>query len=297
MRIATRGSPLALAQARRVAETLTGSLGVTFELLTFSTAGDRFQTGRPADFGGKGVFTREPEEALRAGIADLAVHSMKDMAADDPDDLCIAAVPVREDPRDVWVGSAAPEDLPAGARVGTASLRRRSQVLRRRPDLQVDILRGNVGTRLQKLADGVCEATVPAAAGLRRLGLDVGTPLDLDRHLPAACQGLLAVQMRGDSPHAAAVRAALNDADAETAGLAERAFLRGLGASCRMAVAAHAQPLLENRMRFRGEVYAPDGSETLAVDEVWPAAELITRALQAGRGLLDAGAGRYLCEG
>ena len=241
LRIATRSSALAMAQARSVAE----ALPAPTELVGISTRADR-SAGPLADIGGKGLFTAELEAALRRRELHLAVHSAKDLPADMPDDLVIAAVPPRQDPRDAIVspGGRLPADLPAGARVGTSSLRRSCQVRSVRPEAVVVPLRGNVETRLGKLHEGQCDAVVLALAGLNRLGLTDGLggslrPLDAETFVPAAGQGALAVQCLADDAATRDLLAALNNPDSAAALDAERTVVRRLGATCHSAVGVH----------------------------------------------------------
>lgn len=288
LKIATRSSRLAAAQARAVAV----ALPAPAELVRISTRGDR--AGGPLGrIGGKGLFTAELESALRRGQVQLAVHSAKDLPTDIDDDLVIAAVPRREDPRDALISPAGvgPADLPAGARVGTASLRRAAQVRAIRPDLRVVPVRGNVDTRIRKLREGHCEALVLAMAGLNRLGLaeKIGQmirPLDIRRFVPAAGQGALAVQCLAADEATLSVVAAVNDADSAAAIDAERRVVRRLGATCRSALGVHVWP---QRAGWRGAamVADPGGQEVLHVT-----AEAAT-AEAAGQDLFDrlAGAG------
>ena len=264
LRLGTRGSALALAQARWVA----GRLGGAVEIVEITTAGD---VG--AGVADKSRWTGALERALLAGEIDVAVHSAKDVPGDLADGTAIVAAPPREDARDVLVGAASLDALPAGARVGTSALRRRSQLLAVRPDLDVVELRGNVDTRLRKLAAGEADALVLAAAGLARLGrADVaGAPLDGDVFVPAAGQGCLALQARaGDRLDA------VDDAGAHAALDAERAVVARLGASCHTSVGVHAQG-----GSIRAFVGLPDGAEWL-VDEAPDADALAERMLAAG---------------
>jgi hydroxymethylbilane synthase len=264
LRLGTRGSALALAQARSVAERLPEPV----ELVEITTAGDVRR-----DVGDKSRWTGALERALLAGEIDVAVHSAKDVPATLADGTWIAAVPAREDPRDVLVGAASLDALPTGARVGTSALRRRAQLLAVRPDLEVVDLRGNVDTRLRKLAAGACDALVLAAAGLARLRRgDVGAvPLEGDVWVPAPGQGSLLVQTRaGDRLDG------VDDASARAALEAERATAARLGASCQTAVGVHATG--DSVRAFAG---LPDGSEWL-IDEAADAGALAGRLLAAG---------------
>jgi hydroxymethylbilane synthase len=266
LRLGTRGSPLALAQARMVRQALATAHGFDPEQIAIEvirTSGDRIQDRPLADVGGKGLFTKEIEEALAAGTIDLAVHSSKDMPTVLPPGLVLAAFMEREDPRDVFISRKAKSiaDLPRGATVGTASLRRQAMVKRQRPDLTIVPLRGNVETRLRKLDEGVADATLLALAGLKRLGLaDVATALlDVNEFLPAVGQGAIGIETRADDARTRDLLAAINHADTFSALAAERAFLAVLDGSCRTPIGGHAT-ISSGRLRFRGMVVKPDGS-------------------------------------
>jgi hydroxymethylbilane synthase len=272
LRIATRGSPLALAQAHEARDRLAAAhppLGEenAIEIATYRTTGDRLQSGTLADVGGKGLFTREIEEALLDRRADIAVHSMKDVPTVLPEGLIIAAVLPREDPRDALIAPAATTlaQLPRGATVGTASLRRRAILLSARPDVRVVTLRGNVRTRLDRIAAGEMDATFLAAAGLKRLGLlgRARALLDPDEMLPAVCQGVIGIECRADDAPTRALLAAVDDAHTAACVAAERAFLFALDGSCRTPLAGLAT-LAGDRLSLRGLIVRPDGSETLA---------------------------------
>jgi len=269
VRIGTRRSKLALTQSGMMQRAIGRALGVAdadlaeaVPLVEIVTTGDRVQDVRLMEIGGKALFTKEIEEALLDGRVDVAVHSMKDVPAEQPHGLCIAAVPPREDPRDAFVSDAFASfaDLPMAARLGTASLRRQAQALALRPDLQIEMLRGNVDTRLRKLADGAFDAILLAAAGLNRLGLDgaIRERLSLDDFLPAPGQGALALQTRTDDRGAAWV-AALDDPATALAVAAERGAMTALEGSCRTAIGAHAE-IAAGRLRLTTEMLAPDGS-------------------------------------
>jgi hydroxymethylbilane synthase len=264
IRIGTRGSPLALAQARMVRMALAAQGVGEIEVVTIRTSGDRIQDRPLAEAGGKGLFTKEIEEALLDGAIDLAVHSAKDMPTALPTGLMLAACLPREDVRDAFISRAAPSlrDLPQGAVVGTASLRRQAMVQRLRPDVSVVPLRGNVETRLRKLEAGEVDATLLALAGLKRLGLaDKATAL-LDAHefLPAVGQGAIAIEARADDARKRALLAKIDHADTSVALGCERAFLAELDGSCRTPIAGHAV-LDGEAMTFRGMILRPDGSE------------------------------------
>jgi hydroxymethylbilane synthase len=266
LRIGTRGSPLALVQARTVRDRLAAALGraaESIELKIIRTTGDTIVDRPLAEEGGKGLFTKEIEEALLRGDIDLAVHSAKDMPTFLPDGLMIAACLEREDPRDVFISQKAVrlEDLPQKAKVGTASLRRQAIMKRMRPDLDVAPLRGNVETRLLKLDNGEADAIILALAGLRRLGLErrASKIMSVEEFLPAAGQGAIAIETRQDDGETRSVVAKIDHADTSTAVAAERAFLAVLDGSCKTPIAAHA--IIEaNVLRFRGLIARPDGS-------------------------------------
>jgi hydroxymethylbilane synthase len=275
IRIGTRASTLALAQAREVADALCRS-GAASELVPMRTEGDRRPDARLAALGGKGLFVREIEDALLRGDIDVAVHSLKDLPAETPDGLVLAAYPEREDPRDVLVTRTGGDldALARGARLGTSSARRRALAWSLRPDLAIEPLRGNVDTRLSRLASGDWDAIVLAAAGLRRLGLAPAHAVVLDPgvFVPAVGQGILAVQARADDRRVAAALSMLQHAPTATCALAERALLRGLGASCATAVAAHAT-LVDGRLRVTALVASEDGRRLLRADDSGPSAD------------------------
>ena len=267
LRLGTRGSPLALAQAHMVRQALASAHGLPadrIELSVIRTSGDRIQDRPLSEVGGKGLFTKEIEEALIAGAIDLAVHSSKDMPTVLPAGLVLAAFLPREDPRDAFVSLRARSlsDLPQGATVGTASLRRQAMVKRSRPDLAVVPLRGNVETRLRKLDEGVADATLLALAGLKRLGLaDKATAvLDVDAFLPAVGQGAIGIETRIDDARTRELLQLIDHADTASALAAERAFLAVLDGSCHTPIAGHAT-VAAGRLRFRGMIVKPDGSE------------------------------------
>jgi len=267
VRIGTRGSPLALAQARMVRTVLAAQNGVdadAIEIVVIRTSGDRIQDRPLAEAGGKGLFTKEIEEALLARTIDLAVHSAKDMPTALPEGLMLAACLPREDVRDAFISRKAAHlsDLPRGAVVGTASLRRQAMVKRLRGDLSVVPLRGNVETRIRKLEAREVDATLLALAGLKRLGLQDKATAIFDAHefLLAAGQGAITIETRRDDERVNALVAAIDDKDTQAAVAAERGFLALLDRSCRSPIAAHA--LVEGeRIRFRGMIISPDGRE------------------------------------
>ena len=292
VRIATRRSDLALWQARHVAERIRAELGRETELLTLQTRGDRWLQGSLAELGGKGLFVKEIEQALLDGRADVAVHSAKDLPAEAPDELVLAAVPPRADPRDALVCPDAEslDALPPGARVGTGSLRRRAQLLRHRPDLVIEPLRGNVPTRVARLDGGDLDAVVLACAGLERLELSgrIRERIDPQRLLPAAGQGVLAVQARREDPLAAGL-AALGDPASERALCAERACLAGLGADCTVPLGAFAELDAEGGLRLRARLFSPDGERCIETERAGRAAEAEALGRAAAEALLGAG--------
>ena len=274
--IGTRGSALARWQADHIAAEL-GRLHPGLEVVReiIVTEGDRFQSGPVIDVGGKGVWVKEIEEALLSGAIDLAVHSLKDVPAALAPGLALAAIPRRADPRDVLVAREGQSlrSLAAGSRVGTSSLRRVCQLRALRPDVSVEMLRGNVDTRLRKVADGVVDAAILAAAGLDRLGLSarITERLSPDDMLPAIGQGALAIETRAGDPRIVPLCRALADRDAEVTVAAERALLAGLGAGCRTPVAGYAV-VDGDVVVLRGLVGRPDASEILKEEARGPAA-------------------------
>ncbi|SEM69410.1 hydroxymethylbilane synthase [Roseovarius tolerans] len=300
-KIGTRGSPLALAQAHETRARLQAAFDLpedAFEISVIKTTGDRIIDRPLKEIGGKGLFTREIEEALLSGEIDIAVHSMKDMPVLQPEGLSLDTYLPREDVRDAFVSPQAPAlaDLPAGARVGTSSLRRRAQVLVAYPHLEVVEFRGNVQTRLKKLDDGVAACTFLAMAGLNRLNrADVATAaIAPEVMLPAVAQGAIGIERRADDQHAAEMLSALHDTETGQRLAAERAFLEALDGSCETPIAGLAE-LSGGTVRLRGEILRPDGSECLSDDQSAPiedgaelgramAAKLLS---QAGDGFFD----------
>ncbi|WP_296814771.1 hydroxymethylbilane synthase [Brevundimonas sp.] len=269
IRIGTRKSLLARTQSGHIQAAITAALGAPPEaadevapLVFITTTGDRIQDRRLTDIGGKALFTKEIEECLLDGRIDVAVHSMKDVPAEQPPGLCVAAIPVREDPRDAFVSGEwdSMAALPQGARLGTASLRRQAQALKARPDLVVETLRGNVDTRLARLAAGDFDAILLAAAGLNRLGLNAQARGFLDPWAapPAPGQGALALQAREGSDWADWLNR-LNHAPTEICVAAERGALTALEASCRTAMGAFAR-IVDDRVELAVEALAPDGA-------------------------------------
>ncbi len=298
VRVGTRGSALARAQTAQVcARLLERHPDLVVDTVVIRTSGDRLSQGALAPVGGKGLFVKELEEALAAGRIDCAVHSMKDMPAALADGLAIGAVPPRADARDVLVGGATGglAGLAHGARVGTASVRRRAQLLARRRDLDVVFLRGNVDTRLARWRSGAIDAILLAAAGLERLGVHepAARPLDPDELLPAAGQGALALECRAADAETQQLLVAVADADTADAVAAERGFLLGIGGDCNTPLAAYAR-ISADRVSLRVQVSDLDGREWF--EDAGAAARADARALGAdlARRLLDRGAGRVL---
>jgi hydroxymethylbilane synthase len=265
LRIGARGSPLSLAQTGLTRDALAAALGVdadALEIVPITTSGDRIQDRRLIEAGGKGLFTKELDEALLDGRIDCAVHSMKDLPTKLPAGVALACVPAREDPRDAFVSAKAKAlaDLPAGARVGTASLRRQAQVLHLRPDLNIAILRGNVATRIQRTTNGDFDATFLGIAGLNRLGMAhaAAAILTPEEMLPAVGQGALAIVCRDDDERARKLLTSIDDATTHAAVIAERAFLDVLDGSCRTPIAAYAT-IDGDHIDLRGEFLSTDG--------------------------------------
>jgi hydroxymethylbilane synthase len=291
LRIGSRGSPLALIQARAVQSRLAAAAGLDsgrIEIVAIRTTGDAVQDRPLAEAGGKGLFTKEIEEALVAGKIDLAVHSSKDLPTLLPAGLLLAGFLPREDPRDAFISRKAKtlRELAPGAVVGTASPRREALVKRLRPDLKVVTLRGNVETRLAKLDAGEVDATILAVAGLKRLGLlaEATAILDPDEFLPAVGQGAIGIETRADDANTRALVAKVDDPDAAIALAAERAFLAVLDGSCRTPIGGHAEINGEN-IRFRGVIVKPDGSEAFEVSREGRREAAVELGADAGREL------------
>ncbi len=270
LKIGTRGSPLALAQAYETRDRLSAAHELAedcFEIVVIKVTGDAIQDRALKEIGGKGLFTREIEEDLLAGKIDIAVHSMKDMPTVQPDGLVLDCYLPREDVRDAFVSHALQglSDLAEGATVGTSSLRRRAQLLYRRPDLNVVEFRGNVQTRLQKLADGVAEATFLACAGLNRLSMDdvPATPISDDDMLPAVAQGAIGIERRGNDARVEEMLSAIHDLETGQRLAAERSFLFTLDGSCETPIAGLAT-LDGDTLMLRGEILKPDGTEAIS---------------------------------
>jgi hydroxymethylbilane synthase len=299
LRIATRKSKLALWQAEHVAASLRAAHpGIEVELVPLSTQGDRIQDRPLAAIGGKGLFIKELEVAMLEQRADIAVHSMKDVPAEIPDEFVIAAVLERADARDALIagnGIKRLEDLPPGARVGTSSLRRQALLRAARPDLVIEMLRGNVDTRLRRLDAGDLDAILLACAGLMRLGFEsrISARLDPKLCLPAVTQGIIGIECRGADARTRTLLQVLEHPRTRQALEAERAFAARLEGSCQSPIAAHAE-LHGQRLTLEGLVAEPDGSRVLR-DRVEGSAEHgVSLGTQLAEKLLAAGAGALL---
>jgi hydroxymethylbilane synthase len=290
LRIATRESPLALWQAEHVRACLQAvHPALDVRLVPMTTQGDQMLDRSLAAVGGKGLFVKELEQAMLEGRADIAVHSMKDVPAQQPEGLMLAAFLGGEDPRDAFVSNLHPslDALPQGSRVGTSSLRRQMQLRAVRPDLQVTELRGNVGTRLRKLDENRYDAILLAAAGLVRLGL--GERIDPARFVPAIGQGIIGIECRSDDTHTRALLAPLHDSRSEQRLAAERAMNARLGGACQVPVAGHAV-IDGGQLRLDGLVGAPDGTALVRDAIHGPVARAAQLGEQLAQRLLDAGA-------
>ena len=301
LKIGTRGSPLALAQAYETRRRLGVAFDLTdacFEIVVIKTTGDKIIDRPLKEIGGKGLFTREIEQDLLSGAIDIAVHSMKDMPVEQPAGLLLETYLPREDVRDAFVSHAHQrlEDLPAGTVVGTSSLRRKAQLQHKRPDLTVVEFRGNVQTRLKKLEDGVAACTFLAMAGLNRLDMShvANSAIDTEQMLPAVAQGAIGIERRANDESTAAMLSAIHDTPTGQRLAAERAFLAELDGSCETPIAGLAE-LNGNQLRLRGEVLRPDGSEAIGDDVTGPiesgaemGREMARKLLaQAGDGFFD----------
>ncbi|MEX5727708.1 hydroxymethylbilane synthase [Rhodovulum iodosum] len=301
LKIGTRGSPLAVAQAHETRARLSRAFDLpedAFEIVVIKTTGDRVLDRPLKEIGGKGLFTKEIEDAMLNGDIDIAVHSMKDMPVEQPEGLILDTYLPREDTRDAFVSlnHARLADLPEGAVLGSSSLRRRAQLLNFRPDLKVVEFRGNVQTRLKKLQDGVAEATFLAMAGLNRLGMSeiAKSGIEPEEMLPAVAQGAIGIERRMSDDRCAEMLAAIHDTPTGHRLAAERAFLAALDGSCETPIGGLA--LLEGeRVWLRGEILKPDGTERIAGEDRAPigeAAEMGRRLgerlrSQAGEGFFD----------
>ena len=292
LKIGTRGSPLAMAQAHETRARLMAAFALpveAFEIVVIKVTGDLIQDRALKDIGGKGLFTREIEDALLDGSIDIAVHSMKDMPVAQPEGLVIDCYLPREDVRDAFVALGVPglSALPQGAVVGSSSLRRRAQLLVRRPDLQLVEFRGNVQTRMRKLQEGVAAATFLAMAGLNRLDMTVGQiAIEAEEMLPAVAQGCIGVERRAADERTGEMLAAIHHYDTGLRLVAERAFLDRLDGSCQTPIAGLA--VLDGDLWLRGEILRPDGSRAIASDLRGPASD----GAAIGRALADELLGR-----
>ena len=293
LKIGTRGSPLALAQAHETRARLSQAFDLEescFEIIVIKTTGDRVLDRPLKEIGGKGLFTREIEDDLLSGRIDIAVHSMKDMPTEQPAGLILDTYLPREDVRDAFVSLTknSMDALEAGQKLGSSSLRRKAQLMLARPDLEVVEFRGNVQTRLKKLEDGVADATFLAAAGLNRLGLShiAKSFLDPDVMLPAVAQGAIGIERRSDDTRVAEILSAIHDTSTGHRLAAERAFLRGLDGSCETPIAGLAE-LNGSTLRLRGEVLRPDGSEAINDDQSCPIEDAKKLGTEMARKILN----------
>lgn len=294
MRLGTRNSPLAMAQAEEARDRLIAAHpGLTIEIVPVTASGDKIQDRPLAEIGGKALWTKELDHWLMNGEIDFAVHSLKDVETIRPAAIAIAAILPREDVRDVLIGAESIRALPQGARVGTSAPRRAAQLLHARPDCTVVMFRGNVATRLAKLAAGEADATLLARAGLNRLdAAGTGHPLAADEWLPAPGQGAIAIECRADDAATRAILSAIDDLPSRHAVFAERALLAGLGGNCHSPIAV-LTTAEGSELILRAAIYSPDGAEKVeattrfaAGDPAGPArlaAELLNRAPDAVR--------------
>ena len=299
LRVGTRRSPLALAQTRQAMEILRAHTGVEYELVELVTSGDRIQDRPLRDAGGKGLFVKELDEALLEGRIDCAVHSLKDVPSELAGGIAIGAVLERADARDMLVTTDGRtlDELPADVIVGTTSLRRSSQLLARRPRARVQMLRGNVETRVRKLLAGECAATFLAVAGVARLGLSLspahGVPLDPSVFVPAAGQGALAITVRDADAACAGAVAALDDVTSHRAVDAERGFARVFGGGCHLPLAAHAE-INGDALTLTALLASPDGSRVLRERTTGAAADAAAVGEALGRRFFDQGAAEII---
>ena len=298
LKIATRQSPLALWQAEHIRARLQElHPDLTVELVKFVTQGDKILDTPLAKIGGKGLFVKELEAALLDGRADLAVHSMKDVPMALPEGLTLAVICEREDPLDAFVSNTFEKfaDLPQGARVGTSSLRRKSQILKQRPDLQIIDLRGNVGTRLGKLDEGQYDAIILASAGLKRLGLEsrIRHTIEPNVSLPAVGQGALGLECRADDQEVLALIQPLLHIETDVCVRAERAFNAYLEGGCQVPIAGYAT-LQDGKIHIEGRVGSPDGQTLLRAEMTDEAHNAQQLGENLARNLLEQGAGDLL---
>jgi len=297
--LGTRGSPLAVVQARSVAAALEAAHGWasgTVVIRTIRTSGDKIQDRPLAEVGGKALWTKELDLALLGGESDLSVHSMKDVESERPDALVIAAMLERADVRDRLIGARSIEALPEGGVVGTSSPRRAAQLLHWRPDLRIEPIRGNVQTRLDKISRGEADATMLAAAGLDRLGIEAGSPVPVEAMLPAPGQAAIGIECRADDDEMRALLLAIDHRATHLAVAIERAFTRALGGTCHSPVAALAE-YTSAGVRLRVEILSGDGAERICEERMIEeeaeaealASEMLGRASPATRALFEGG--------
>jgi len=302
VRIGTRGSALALWQANHVRDEFARLHGLEAELVRIHTSGDKLQTASLAQIGAegsaKGIFIKELEDALLAGTVDVAVHSMKDVPTETPPGLVFAAITRREDPRDCLISRSnrSLKGLPSGARIGTSSVRRQAQLRHVRPDLVVADLRGNVDTRLRKLAEGEFDAIVLAMAGVNRLGASgkVAQIFKQDVMLPAVGQGALGIEVRANDSEAIALAASLDDSETRACVTTERALLRELEGGCQVPVGAWARIAQSGELEIEAGVFSPDGMEAVRRSDSGAPSEAEAIGVHLGRALIDAGADKIL---
>ncbi len=288
LKLGTRGSPLALAQARETRERLCAAHRLApedIEIVVITTTGDMVRDRPLSEIGGKGLFTKELDEALMSRDIDFAVHSMKDLPAQFPEGIALAAVLPREDPRDAFLSSKAksPDELKHGSVLGSSSVRRTAQMLRLRPDLKPVQFRGNVETRLRKLSEGVADATFLACAGLNRLGLSqhIAMPMPVDVMLPAVAQGAIGIAARMEDEVTHTVLKAIGHEPSAIAVACERAFLQALDGSCRTPLAGHAV-LDGETLKFRGHALTLDGAHCFETTREGPLSDAARMGLDAG---------------
>jgi len=300
VRIATRGSDLALAQARYVARRISETLGMESELVVITTTGDRIQQISLSEIGGKGLFVKEIEQALLEGKADMAVHSAKDLPAEIAPGLSLAAFPERVDPRDALVSrdrSLTLDTLPHNARVGTGSTRRSALLLAIRPDLTIVPLRGNVPTRIEKLEDDNLDAVILACAGLDRLGMQdrICERISDEIMLPAVCQGTLALETRAEGSHAQEI-ARLDDPAVSVAVAGERGFLQQIEGDCTVPLAVYLTEKGEGRVWFRGLIASLDGKRVVRAEEEVASSEAAAAGRRIAQAILERGGAEILRE-
>ena len=293
LRIGTRGSPLALAQAYETRERLSIAFGLSldsFEIVVIKTTGDKVVNRPLKEIGGKGLFTKEIEEALLEESIDIAVHSMKDMPVYQPKGLVLDTFLPREDVRDAFISRIHKSlaDIPNGATVGTSSLRRKAQLMSKRPDLKVVEFRGNVQTRLKKLDDGVAECTFLAVAGLNRLNMEdiITTAISTEEMLPAVAQGAIGIERRENDIRIATMLEAIHNSKTGLLLSAERAFLEALDGSCETPIAGLAE-LSNGNLRFRGEILRPDGSEVFSDEQMASKEDATLMGVEMAKKLLN----------